>query len=144
MVYHSMSKNPLYLFFFVILLNAINESSRFSLYFVSLTLIMLFLAIIRFTFKINDHLEYRIMFFHICIYKKEISPDQIVQMKFKRTGWSQKMAAIQLKKGLGIRVIDFKPETVHENLIRFAEKHDVSVSKSKDYVILEKLRWDVN
>jgi hypothetical protein len=59
-------------------------------------------------------------------------------MKFKRVGWATKVAIIQVEKGLNIRVVNFVPKNVFVVLIDFANKHDISISKTKYYLILEK------
>lgn len=58
---------------------------------------------------------------------------------FKRIGWKSKLAAIQVHKGLPIRVALFKPENVHDDLIGFCEENAVHYEKTKDYQIIEKM-----
>jgi hypothetical protein len=59
-------------------------------------------------------------------------------MKIKRIGWNTKGAIIQVKKGFNIRVVNFTPNNVFFNLIDFANENGISISKTKDYLILEK------
>ena len=94
---------------------------------------------IQFEFKIVDgYLTYQIFFLTMPIYKKVIYPNQIIQMKFKRIGWNTKGVIIQVKKGFNIRVVNFSPNNVFIDLIDFANKNGISISKTKDYLILEK------
>ncbi len=72
------------------------------------------------------------------LYRKVVYTHQITKMKFKRVGWATKAAIIQVEKGLNIRVVNFVPNNVFVDLIDFANKYDISISKTKDYLILEK------
>lgn len=110
------------------------------LYFQILLVVFILLSIfIRFKFKIDDrYLTYQILFLAMPIYKKVIYPNQIIQMKFKRIGWTTKGSIIQVKKGVNIRVVNFSPNNVLIDLINFANENGISLSKTNDYLILEK------
>jgi hypothetical protein len=104
-----------------------------------LVVVILLSIFIQFNFKIDEsHLTYQIMFFSMSIYKKVLNPDQIIRIKFKRIGWSTKGASIQVKKGFNIRILHFNPKNVFLDLIDFANVNGISISKTKDYLILEK------
>ncbi|QST00976.1 hypothetical protein IMZ31_05235 [Pontibacillus sp. ALD_SL1] len=45
---------------------------------------------------------------------------------------------IKTKKGLPVRIIHFTPDDVYTDLADFANKHNLSVYKSKDYLILDR------
>ena len=81
---------------------------------------------------------YQIFFFTVPIYKKVLFPNQIIHIKFKRLGWTKKGAIIQVKKGFNIRIVNFVPKNVLTDLIDFANKNDISITKTKDYLILDK------
>jgi hypothetical protein len=94
---------------------------------------------IEFRFKIDDgYLVYQLFFLAIPIFKKVVSPNQIIRMKFIRVGWVSKGAIIQVKKGFNIRVIHFSPDNILVELIDFANKNNIPISKTTDYRILEK------
>jgi hypothetical protein len=92
-----------------------------------------------FSFKIDEgFLIYQLLFMAIPIFQKVVSPNQIIRMKFIRVGWMSKGAIIQVKNGFNIRVIHFSPDDILVNLIDFANKNNIPISKTKDYRILEK------
>jgi hypothetical protein len=94
---------------------------------------------IEFSFKIDEgFLIYQLLFMAVPIFKKVVSPNQIIRMKFIRVGWMSKGAIIQVKKGINIRVIHFSPDNILINLIDFANKNNIPIFKTKDYQILEK------
>lgn len=94
---------------------------------------------IHYQFQI-DHkrLTYQIFLLTIPIYKKEVVPEQITEIKFIRVDWAKKGAIVRMKKGLNIRIILFNPNSVYEDLKHFANENDVLVNKTRDYKILEK------
>jgi hypothetical protein len=104
-----------------------------------LAVVILLSIFIQFKFKIDEsHLTYQIMFLSMSIYKKVLNPEQINEIKFKRVGWSTKGASIRVKKGFNIRILHFYPNNVFLDLIHFANINGISISKTKDYLILEK------
>lgn len=126
--------------FLVILWNVINNYFGTS---VSLFLIFLLLAVslgsVRFKFKINDdHLVYQMLFFKKSILRKNIYSNQIIQFKFIRVGWAKKGAIIKVNKGFNFRLTILQPQTAYDDLINFSNKHDITVLKTKDYILLEK------
>ncbi|WP_404451883.1 hypothetical protein LG329_16275 [Virgibacillus necropolis] len=128
--------------FIVILWNVLVDYYGGSL---SLFLLLLLLAVglasLRFKFKIHDdHLVYQILLFNKSIIKKEIYPDQINQLKFVRVGWSKKAAIIKVNKGINIRLAMLETPKAYEHLIEFAEKRDITIFKTKDYLILERMK----
>ena len=104
-----------------------------------LALFLLLSIFIRFIFVIDDgYLTFQTLFFSIPIFKKVLFPNQINQIKFKRIGWATKCAIIQVKKGFNVRIVNFTPSNVFVDLIDFANEKGISISKTKDYLILEK------
>jgi hypothetical protein len=104
-----------------------------------LALFLLMSIFIRFEFVIDGgYLIFQTLFFSIPIYKKVLFPNQINQIKFIRIGWATKCAVIQVKKGFNVRITNFTPSNVFNDLIDFANNHCISISKTKDYLILEK------
>ncbi|MGE8078770.1 hypothetical protein [Peribacillus loiseleuriae] len=104
-----------------------------------LTVFILVAIFIQFKFKIDDgYLTYQILFLTMPIYKQVIYPNQIIQMKFKRSSWVTKGVIIQVKKGFSIRVVNFVPHNLFADLIDFANEYGISISKTKDYLVLEK------
>lgn len=128
--------------FIVILWNVLTDyyGGTLSLFFLVL-LLAVGLASIRFKFKIHDdHLVYQLLLFNKPIIKKEIYPDQINQLKFIRVGWSKKAAIIKVNKGINIRLAVLEPQKAYEHLIQFTDKYDITVFKTKDYLILERMK----
>lgn len=117
----------------------INFSNGLLYFQISLVIFILLSIFIKFEFEIDDgYLTYQIFFLSIPIYKKVLYPKQIIQMKFKRIGWNNKGVIIHVKKGVNIRVVNFSSNSVFIDLINFANKNNISISKTKDYLILEK------
>ena len=127
--------------FLVILWNIINDyfdGTFFSLFFI-LLLFAVSVGPIRFRFKMmDDHLVYQILYFKKSILRKNIYPNQIVQIKYIRVGWAKKGAIIKVNKGLNFRLTILKPQTAYDDLLKFSNKHDITVLKTKDYILLEK------
>ena len=123
-----------------ILVISINDFSKRLLFFALLfSIIILGLLLIKYQFEINeDYLTYQILFFRLPIYKTRIPPNEIIQIRFKRIGWSTKGAIIRVHKGFNIRIVSFAPDNVFTDLFDFAFRNDVPYFKTKDYCILEK------
>ena len=120
-----------------VLINDLSNWLRFIQ--VIFTLIIFSSLFINFTFEIKEgYLIYQVLFFNVPLYKKSLYPNQIRQIKFKRVSWYSKGAIIQVKKGVTIRVVNFAPNDVFEELINFADKNSIPYTKTKDYIILEK------
>ena len=113
----------------------------FDLLFYLRILFALFLLLsffIRFRFVIDDgYLTFQTLFFSNPIYKKVLLPNQINEIKFIRFGWT-KYAVIKVKKGLNVRIANFTPSNVFNDLIEFADEEGIPIFKTKDYLRLEK------
>lgn len=100
---------------------------------------IIILAFVRFKFYIEENtLTYEIMLFTILLYKRRVFPDDIKHVKFVRTGWAKKAAIIKVKKGINLRIINFEPTHVCPDLNKFTDKHSISISKTNDYILLDK------
>ena len=98
-------------------------------------------ALIRFNFNIHDdYLIYEILIFNKSIVKQRISPEDISQLKFTRVGWAKKAAKINVNKGINVRLSVLEPPKAYDHLIEFAKKHDITIVKTKDYLILERMK----
>ena len=94
---------------------------------------------LHYKFQIYERsLNYQIFLLSIPLYKKEIVPEQITEIKFIRVDWAKKGAIVRLKKGFNIRVIHFNPDSVCKDLEHFANESNVLVNKTRDYMILER------
>ena len=123
-----------------ILIITINDFSKWLLI-ISLifSLVIFGTLFIKYKFEINeDYLTYQILFFGLPFYKTRIPPNEIIQIRFKRVGWSTKGAIIRVHKGFNIRIVNFDPDNVFKDLLDFASRKDVPYFKTKDYCILEK------
>ncbi|MGN8646656.1 hypothetical protein ACTNEO_10755 [Gracilibacillus sp. HCP3S3_G5_1] len=113
--------------------------SSLLLFLLYLLVVIVFASSIRFKFKIHvNHLVYQVLLFKKSIIKKKMAPDQVEQMKFIRAGWAKKAAIIKLEKGMDIRLAVIYLEEAYEHLLEFAEKHDISIVKTNDYLTLER------
>ncbi|MGP4039589.1 hypothetical protein ACTWP4_06775 [Gracilibacillus sp. D59] len=129
------------IFVVVILWNLLSDYYGFSLpLFLFYLLFVVGLAYsIQFTFKIQKHhLVYQVLLFKRSIIKKEIYPEQVNQIEFIRAGWVKKAAIIKVEKGFDIRLAVLQPPEAYDHLIVFAEKHDISIVKTNDYLTLER------
>ena len=123
-----------------ILIISINDFSRWSLFITFIfSIVILGLFFIKYKFEINeDYLTYQILFFRLPFYKKSIPPNEIIQIRFTRVGWSTKGAIIRVHKGFNIRIVNFVPDNVFKDLLDFASRNGIPHCKTKDYCILEK------
>jgi hypothetical protein len=89
--------------------------------------------------EINEgYLTYQIQLFNLTVYKKVVHHQNIKSMKFKRIGWAQKCVMIKSEKGFPIKIANFNPNNIYQDLIDFATVYDIPISKTKDYLILER------
>jgi hypothetical protein len=111
-----------------------------SLYLLFLLVTVVF-ALIRFRFKIHDeNLVYEILIFNKSIVNQRIFPEDINQLKFTRVCWAKKAAKIKVNKGIDVRLAVLEPPNAYDHLIEFAKKHDITIVKTKDYLILERMK----
>lgn len=128
--------------FIVILWNILSNiyGRTLSLFFYILLLAAV-LASVRVKFSIyEDHLEYQLLLFNKSIKIKKVFPSQINQLKLMRTGWAKKAAKLKLNRGMNIRLAGLNQPEAYDHLIEFAEKHAISIFKTKDYTIVEKMK----
>lgn len=130
--------SSMYYFFAFFLLTSISDVFDTSL-------ILLFgigaflISSVNFKFQIiNDCLWYELLIWKFSLHKKVVTDEKIKKISFKRSGWKRKSAVIHLKKGLNIRLSDFRPNTYCEQLKVFAAVYGIPVTKSRDYLLLEK------
>lgn len=127
---------------FVLFMNVVvdyfdGSSSLFLLGFI----VAVVFALIRFRFNIHaEHLVYEILIYNKSIVKQRISPEDISQLKFTRVGWAKKAAKINVNKGINVRLAVLEPPKAYDHLIEFAKKHDITIVKTKDYLILERMK----
>ncbi|SFL61885.1 hypothetical protein SAMN04487943_102481 [Gracilibacillus orientalis] len=129
------------IFFVVILWNILSDyyGSSLPLFLLYLLFVAALATSVQLTFKIqNDHLVYQVLLYKRSIIKKEIYPDRVNQMEFIRAGWAKKAAIIKVDKGHNIRLVVLQPPKAYDDLIVFAEKHDIAIVKTNDYLTLER------
>ena len=127
---------------FVLFMNVVVDyfDGSSSLYLLVLLVAVVF-ALIRFRFNIHDeNLVYEILIFGKPIVKQRIFPEDIIQMKFTRIGWAKKAVKIKVNKGVNVRLAVLEPPKAYDHLIEFAKKHDITIVKTKDYLILERMK----
>jgi len=112
-----------------------------SSHYLLVLLIAVLFALIRFRFNIHEEdLVYEILIFNKSIVKQRIFPKDIIQMKFTRVGWAKKAVKIKVNKGIDVRLAVLEPPIAYDHLIDFAKKHDITIVKTKDYLILERMK----
>ena len=99
--------------------------------------LFLFSMCIAYTLQIKeDGISYRVMFFAFPLYKREVSRKEITGMKFARYGFSQKGAVIRTKSCLGLRIINFTPDDVYQELMDYADENEIEVVRTRDFEML--------
>lgn len=112
-----------------------------SSHYLLVLMIAVLFGLIRFRFNIHEEdLVYEILIFNKSIVKQRIFPEDIIQMKFTRVGWAKKAAKIKVNKGIDVRLAVLEPPIAYDHLIEFAKKHDITIVKTKDYLILERMK----
>ena len=146
MIYNAKTqRGPLIIIFLILLVVLIfsitNGGSSWILYFhIPFTILVLTAIFINFGFKIsNGVLKFQIRIFTLAIYNKEVNHEQIDGIKLTRVGWKKKCAVVQNQNGLNFRILAFNPEFIFNDLIEFANDYKIPISKTKEYVILEKM-----
>ncbi|PUB09989.1 hypothetical protein [Paenisporosarcina sp. OV554] len=127
---------------FVLFLNVVSDyyGGSSSLY-LSVLLVAVVFAFVQFRLNINEeNLVYEILIFNKSIVKQRIFPEEINELKFTRVGWAKKSAKIKVNKGINVRLAVLEPPKAYDHLIEFAEKHDITIVKTKDYLILESMK----
>ncbi|MFZ0476131.1 MAG: hypothetical protein WAM18_11740, partial [Halobacillus sp.] len=93
----------------------------------------------RFKFEVgHEQLLYRLLFFKKTIHTKKLSPGDISQITFVRQMWVKKAVMINVRNGRKIRLVELYPSTAFDYLVEFADKHEVELHKTRDYLRLEK------
>lgn len=97
----------------------------------SLVFLLLLLVFFRYTLRIeNGLIAYQVLFFTLVIWKKELNPQQIMHLTFKRVGWSNQCVVIQSKQMINLRIINFTPENVYQELALYAHRNGIPINKS--------------
>lgn len=129
----------LVLFFPLVLITVEDFSKWLQLVQIFVAFFIFIALLVEFKFEIDERfLTYQILFFHLPIYKKKVHYHDIKSMKFKRIGWAKKCVIIKTEKGFNFRIANFYPRKIYLDLSNFAKENGIPVSKSKDYIILEK------
>jgi len=133
------AKSPQVILILYLLLNIssiiTNNSHGFLLFLQIFVCIFIILGIfIHYHFRIDESiLEYQILLFSIPIYKKVVSPKEIIHIKLKRVDLAKKGAFIKVAKGFNIRIINFEPKDITLQLITFSNKNNIPVIKHKHF-----------
>lgn len=136
---------PKYLIVFLLGLDLILVPVRwgeplFLMFTILLAFMWMLMYFLKYEFEINEHtLIYRIQLFTFTIYEKQMIAQDVRMIHYKRISWHTKMAIVKLNKGWNLRISLFSPDTVLEELERYAGRNNISIHKTKDYQILEKM-----
>lgn len=141
MTFTAKTQRELLLFFLIIMLPLLPKtySTGFLYYQIVVIIFILLCLFIKFEFKIiESSISFKIFLFGIRIYRKKLQPEEINGIKFKRVGWNKKCVIVQADKGFNLRIINFYPENIYDEIFDYANQHDIAVVKTKDYLILER------
>lgn len=99
----------------------------------SIGMIILFSYFIRYEIKLAETtVHYEILFLGHTFYSKKIVASDIRKFVFKRVGWSARGAFIYTDKLLPIRLINFKPDNMYDQLHLFGKKNGISIVCRED------------
>lgn len=108
---------------------------------ISILILIFVIFSIQYQFHIDyQRLTYQVFLLRTPIFTKEVVPEEIQEIKFIRVDWAKKSAIVRMKKGLNIRVILFHPDSVCKDLEHYARENNVSIHKTRDYQILERMK----
>lgn len=143
MVYSAKTQRIIQCGFFLLMIQAmvLNKDHPEMFYFlIPVTIVTLATVFVQFHFHISvlGSLVFQIRLFQFTIYTREISYTDIVRMTFMRIGWGKKCVIIQTRRGLNLRIANFNPSSVYDDLARFADRYHILVYKTKDYLHLER------
>ncbi|NLP49877.1 hypothetical protein [Bacillus sp. RO1] len=101
----------------------------------SIGMIILFSYFIRYQIKLDEtKVLYEIQFLGRTFYSRKITASDIRKIVFKRVGWSARGAFIYTDKLFPIRLINFKPDNMYDQLHLFGKKNGISVISQEDLV----------
>jgi len=136
------AKSPMVMYLFVGIIFLITNNGESSiLSFISILLILFIITTfnLKTEFIINqEELNYVIKIYGFNFFHKKLSSADIDKILFKRFGWATKGAILQLHKGINLRIVQFIPKDIMLQLETFAINNNVTISKSKDYLLLER------
>lgn len=125
----------------ILLFSTIISGYSQMIYLIPLLILILAAIFINYRFKIKNRiLTFQVRIFKLIIYSREVSDKQIKRIKFKRGGWSKRSAIIQNNKGFNFRIVDFNPSSIFDDLIGYANDYKIPITKTKDYITLEKIK----
>lgn len=79
------------------------------------------------------YLTYRIRLFSWSVYRRTILPESMSQVIYKRVGLSTPCMIIKAKRGMGLRLIHFKPRDMDERMRQFCHTHGINMKVEKEY-----------
>lgn len=137
MIYTAKYKKVTMMLFIVLLVISFSLSSPPFLIIYQITLILLIVVLmcIKFTVEINKHnIIYQIDFLAFK-YKKNIEPIDIKYIKLTTHNFSHKDAIIKTNYKFikFIRIINFMPDKIVDDLINFAKLNNIPLIKTKKY-----------
>lgn len=142
LTYTAKTQRPTLIFIILLSVPALYFADSPSTYYFFIPLLTFILAAIFTNFRLtikDGYLTFEILLFNFRVYKKEVEHKQIESIKLKRIGWASKCVIVKNKRGVNFRITNFQPTEIYGDLIKYAEKYDIPTSKTKDYLILEKM-----
>ncbi|WP_025027498.1 hypothetical protein [Caldalkalibacillus mannanilyticus] len=142
MTYHAKTQRTLLLFLLIISIASLVFINSYmpQLVGVIFCLFLLLAIFIQYELKIeNDYIIYKVLLFSLPLYQRKIYSAQIIKIEFKKIGWATQGVILHVKKSINIRVVCFTPETIFQDLLRFSHEHNLTVFKTKEYELVEKI-----
>ncbi|MFC3041502.1 hypothetical protein ACFOGI_14735 [Virgibacillus xinjiangensis] len=87
----------------------------------------------------GESVHVRALLFGQRVYRKMYRSDEVVEMKFLRTGWTRKAATIKVKDGWRVKIENHQPAGIFRELDDFAVRNRIPIRKTKDYHLLERM-----
>lgn len=143
MTYSAKPQKVVQVLLFIYFIGALFTSRDYPImyyFLIPFSLFILATIFINFKFKILEgSLTFQILIFTFLVYEKEVDPKRIDSMIFKRIGWGKKCVIVKNNIGFNFRISNFDPEIIYNDLLAFANAYSIPITKTKDYLILEKL-----
>lgn len=141
MIYKGKPQLLIFIFLFVFGGIRVTMTKEQTIINIIIVIAIVFTLCIHYQFQIDQQrLTYQIFLLGTPIYKKEVIPEEIQEIKFIRVDWAKKSAIVRMEKGVNMRIILFHPESVCKDLEHYAKEHNVSIHKTRDYQILERMK----
>jgi len=128
------------LLFFIVLIGIPNLVISFhegTLYYPYFFIAFLVLSMfITYEFHVSEsNLQFGVFLFKLPLYRKQIHPEELTEIHFRRFGFVKMGAVLKRKQGINIRLFDFFPQGLEAALVHFSQRNEIPMTKAKDYKV---------